>query len=113
MNQQISTMPQPWATIAYVLLGLVWLSCGLFLVRYTRRLPWAGTSEGRHLVAMSANVFCFATLYIVRAIWPDFPGRGAVLFVLLVGLTINTVWRLVLLEKHLRERKRAARADAG
>lgn len=110
MNQQISAMPQPWAAIAYTLLALVWLSCGWFLVRYTTRLPWAQHAEGRHLVAMSANVFGFATLYIVRAIWPDFPSRGTILFVLLIGLTANTVWRAVLLEKHLRDRRRP-RAD--
>lgn len=113
MNQQLSVMPQPWSFIGYTLLAMLWLSCGWFLVRYTTKLPWASTEAGRHLVAMSANLFGFATLYGVRAVWPDFPGRGAVLFVLLIGLVVNTTWRLVMLERYLRqERARAARAEA-
>jgi len=107
MNSTISALPLPWAIFAYSVLGLGLFFVLGFLGRYTTSLPWARTEEGRHLVAVSANIGAFFLLYTVLAIWPDFPGRGGLRIVLLVAIVANSGWRWWLLEKHLKERRKS------
>jgi hypothetical protein len=52
---------------------------------------------------MSANVGAFFVLYLVLAVWPEFPGRGAIRFVLLIAIVTNCGWRWYLYRKDLRE----------
>lgn len=107
MNQQISTMPPAWAAVAYILIGLgIFFSVG-FLSRYMLKKPWARTEGGRHIVAWSANVLAFLLLYGMLAIWPNFPGRGAIRFVLLATIVANAGWRWWLLEKTLYAEKKS------
>lgn len=105
MNKDIATLPLVWQVLAYCLLGLGLLFVVGFILRYTTNLPWKIHEEGKHLVAMSANVGAFFVLYIGLGLFPEFPGRAAVRLGLLVALVANCGWRWVLLEKHLRERK--------
>lgn len=105
MSQSIRALPPAWAAIAYALLGIGLFFVAGFLIRYMTRLPWAESPEGRHLVAVSANVGAFFALYLALTIWPEFPGRTAVRMALFVAIVINCGWRWWLLEKHLRERK--------
>ena len=64
MSQSIRALPPAWAAIAYALLGLGLFFVLGFLIRYMSRLPWAASPEGRHLVAVSANVGAFFALYL-------------------------------------------------
>ncbi len=105
MSQTIRSLPPVWAAVAYALLGLGVLFTFGFIARYVTNLPWSRTEEGRHLVAMSANVGAFFVLYSVLAVWPDFPGRNAIRMTLFVVLVANCGRRWWLLERYLRERR--------
>lgn len=109
MNSTISELPVVWKLIALGLLALGIVFAFGFLGRYVTKLPWSSTEEGRHLVAMSANVGLFLVLYAVLAAWPDMPYRNVVRLTLFTVLVGNLGWRWWLLEKHLRERDRARR----
>lgn len=105
MNQTIAELPLAWKLVAFGLLILGTVFVFGFLGRYMTTLPWSSTEEGRHLVAMSANVGGFLLLYTVLAVWPDMPYRNIVrlaLFVVLIGNCGRQWW---LLEKHLRARR--------
>jgi hypothetical protein len=103
VNRDIAALPL-WAMIvAYVALGYgVFIVAG-FLIRYMTKLPWRETEEGRHLVAMSANVGAFFVLYLALTIWPEFPGRSLVRFGLFFLLLANCTRRWYLLEEHFAE----------
>lgn len=109
MNASISALPQPWSTIAYAILAIGWLAGLWFLARYMSTSPWYGSEVGRHLVAMSASVFGFFTLYLVLAVWPNLPGRSAIRFGLLLVLVANVVRRAVLFERQRTADRRAGR----
>lgn len=113
MNAQLSALPMPWSLIAYVILGIGWLAGGWFLARYTLTRPWYLTEIGRHLVAFSTAVFLFFTLYLMLAIWPNFPGRGAIRFGLLIFLVAVVVWRAVIFERTDRADRKARREESG
>lgn len=102
MNAQLSAYPWPWNLVAYSILGIGWLSVVVFLVWYTRVEPWFSTDVGRHLVSFSASVGAFFTLYLLLALFPDLPGKGAIRFVLLIAIVANCVWRLVLFAHYRR-----------
>lgn len=101
MIRAINSLPLGWTIFAYVVLGWGLLAVLLFLVRYTANLPWSHSEEGRHLVAMSANVGAFFLLYVIQAFVPNIPGRGYILMTLLVGLVGTCTWRWIILEKRL------------
>lgn len=111
MIREIQALPPLWFALAYgaLVLGLVFVVA--FIGRYTATLPWTRTEEGRHLVAMSATVGAFFALYLLLAVWPELPGRSVIRLGLLLVLVGNCGWRYALLERHLRERRRAARRD--
>lgn len=111
MIRVIHSLPLGWQIFAYILLGWGLVSVLLFVGRYMTSLPWASTPEGRHLVAMTANIGAFFLVYLVQAVWPSLPFREQILIGLLVGLVANCTWRWILLERHLRERHRARRRD--
>lgn len=107
MIRAINSLPLGWMLFSYGLLvwGLVVIVA--FLTRYMIKLGWRRTEEGRHLVAMSANVGAFFLIYIIQIFIPDWSWRPLLMVVLLVGLVVNCTWRWWLLEKHLRERREA------
>lgn len=110
MNQTISSLPLGWKLYALglLLLGIIFVLG--FLARYTAKLPWASTEEGKHLVAMSAVIGGFLALYLMLAAWPDMPYRHEVRLTLFTALVAALGHRWWLLEKHLRKRRRP-RAD--
>lgn len=105
----------PWAVTLFAYGVLAWglLVVLLFIGRYAAKLRWRSTEEGRHLVAMSGSVGAFFVLYLVQAFVPDIPGRPWILVSLLVILVAVCTWRWILLEKHLRARRRAALLNPG
>lgn len=111
MNQTISGLPLGWKLFALGLLVLGIIFVIGFLVRYTAKLPWASSEEGRHLVAMSSVVGAFLVLYLALAAWPEMPYRHAVRMVLFTALVAVLGHRWWLLEKHLRG-KRRSRAES-
>lgn len=102
MNAQLSAYPWPWGLVAYAVLGVGWLAVVYFLAAYMITSPWTSTEVGRHLVAMTACVGAFFTLYLLLAIFPDLPGKGLIRLVLLVLLVAACVWRAVMLTRYLR-----------
>lgn len=113
MNAQLSALPMPWSLVAYSILGLGWLAGGWFLARYTLTRPWYLSEMGRHLVAFSTAVFLFFTLYLMLAIWPNFPGRGGIRFGLLILLVSAVVWRTIIFEKQDWAERKAQREESG
>lgn len=109
MIRAINSLPLGWALFAYGVLGWGLVVVCLFLTRYMIELGWRTTEEGRHLVAMSANVGAFFLIYVIQLFIPDWSWRPILMLVLLVALVVNCTWRWVLLEKHLKIRRRAAR----
>lgn len=106
MIHTMQSLPFLWELFAYLVLGWGLLVVLLFLGRYMTRLPWTSTPEGRHLVAMSANIGAFFLVYLVQAVWPDMPGRRYIMLGLLLVLVANCTSRWLLLERYLRRRKR-------
>lgn len=102
----IRSLPLPWAITAYVVLGWGLVVVMLFVGRYTASLPWYTSEEGRHLVAMSANIGAFFLVYLAQVIWPDMPFRRQILIGLLVLLVANCTWRWIMLERCLAGRRR-------
>lgn len=113
MNSTINELPLGWKLFALGMLVLGVVFVFGFIIRYVTHLPWASTKEGRHLVAMSANVGGFLVLYLVLAAWPDMPYRNVVRLTLFTVLITNCGWRWWLLERHLAERREAARRVSG
>lgn len=111
MVRDIQALPLWASLLGYALLALGLIFVLGFLLRYRGTVRWRGlTEEGRHLIAMSANIGAFFVVYLVIAIWPDLP-RGLVSTIrlsLLLGLVINCGWRWWLLERY---RRRASRCD--
>ena len=105
MINAVRTLPVFWELVAYGVLGWGLLAVLLFLGRYTTSLPWTSTPEGRHLVAMSANIGAFFLVFLVQAAWPGLPGRRYILLALLLGLVASCTWRWIMLERHLAERR--------
>lgn len=102
MNATIVAMPGWLQVIAYGLLGLGVVFVVGFIVDYVSHTNHID-DIGRHMVAMSANVGGFFVLYLVRAVWPEFPGRGALLFIGLIALVTNCGIRWRLYRKSVRE----------
>lgn len=102
MNAQLSAYPWPWNLVAYLVLGVGWVAVVYFLAAYMSTHAWAATEVGRHLVAMTASVGGFFTLYLLLAVFPSLPGKGAIRIVLLVALVSTCVWRAVLFTRYLR-----------
>lgn len=111
MNATISELPLVWKLVAFGLLVLGIVFVFGFIADYTSHLPWTSSEEGRHLVAMSANVGAFLLLYTALAIWPDMPLRNIVRLVLFAALIGNCGWRWWLLRKYLRSRRRRGTPD--
>lgn len=91
-----------------VLLAWLFVVTALFVLRYVTTLPWYASEEGRHLVAMTANIWAFAAIYLVQLLWPEIPDRLRqwLLLSLLVIFVGNCTWRWVMLERHLRRRRK-------
>lgn len=109
MLRDIQALPG-WASIfgyAVLALGLVFIVG--FITRYLILTGWHSISEeGRHLIAMSANIGAFFVIYLVIAVWPELP-RWLIMSLrlgLLVGLVANCGWRWSLLERYHRRRAR-------
>ena len=111
MSRDVEALPLWAKLIAYGVLGIGWLASTVFIVWYGRTRPWFDSEIGRHLMAMSASVDAFFTLYLALAIWPDFPGRTVIRIVLLVALVATVVWRLIIFATQDR-RDRAAPIDS-
>jgi len=98
--KEIQTLPLWGQILGYGLLILGTVFVAGFLIRYRHFTPWPNlTEEGRHLIAMSANIGAFFVVYLALIIWPEFPGRSFIRIGLLVGLVANCGWRWRLLEK--------------
>lgn len=108
MIRAIRSLPLGWEIAAYVALAWGLLVVVVFIARYMTKLGWRRTEEGRHLVAMSASVGAFFLVYLIQAFIPDWWWRPYLLVVLLFALVANCTWRWILLEKHLRRRRRGA-----
>jgi predicted permease len=106
MIRDIQALPVWASVLAYTVLALGLVFVTGFILRYVVKLPWSDSEEGRHLVAMSANIGAFFVVYLLLAIWPELPGRSAIRIGLLFLLVGNCGWRWWLLEKYLREHKR-------
>lgn len=106
MNRDISSMP-PWlSAIAYGILAVGFIAAWGFVIRYTSLAPWYTTAIGQHFVSMTSSVGAFFGLYLILALYPDFPGRGAIRFVLLIAIVANCVWRWALFEIDERRMRR-------
>lgn len=102
MNGAISALPWWAAAIAYAILGLgVFFVVG-FIVEYVTRTNHID-EIGRHMVAMSANLGAFFTLYLALAVWPEFPGRNVIRFILLIAIVSNCGVRWYLYRKSRRD----------
>jgi hypothetical protein len=83
-----------------------------FLVDYSVKMNWTADPIGRHLVAMSANVGAFFLLYLALAIWPQFPGRNVIRFLLLIAIVTNCGVRWLLFRREYRAARRLAAQEA-
>jgi len=101
MVKEINALPAWLSVIAYGILGVGWFSVWAFVGLYGWLRPWYQSELGRHVIAFSASVGLFFTLYLILAIWPEFPGRSIIRLVLLVLLVSVCVWRLVIFLKTL------------
>lgn len=99
MNSAITTYPIFWQVFAYVLLGLGLVGCWGFLARYTWTYSWWRSEEGSHIAAFSAALGLFLTFYVLVAVWPNLPGRGAIRLALFVLLVSVILWRWWLFER--------------
>jgi len=99
----IQVLPWYLSMFGYVLLAIGLIEIVGFIIRYVTNFH-RRTEEGRHLIAMSANIGAFFAVYLVQLIWPEIPGRSFILLGLLLFLVINCGRRWYLLERHLRER---------
>jgi hypothetical protein len=104
MTASIRALSPFWQTFAIVILAVGWVATTWFLARYTVSRPWSRSEAGRHLVAFSAAVWGFFTLYLLLFFLPNLPGQKYIRLVLLVGIVGCCVWRAVMFE-------RVARAD--
>lgn len=111
MSRDVEALPLWAKLIAYGVLGIGWVASVVFILWYGRTRPWFQSEMGRHLMAMSVSVGAFFTLYLVLAIWPEFPGRTVIRFVLLIALVATVVWRLAIFAKQDR-RDRAVLIDS-
>lgn len=102
MNGAISTLPLWLSLIAYGILALGVVFAAGFITDYLVHTRHIG-EIGRHMVAMTANVGAFFVLYLVLGIWPNFPGRNIIRFVLLIAIVANCGWRWHLYRKSVRE----------
>jgi magnesium-transporting ATPase (P-type) len=106
INMQIADLPLGWKIVMWsiILLGIVFVFG--FLIDYMTRMNWRQYAEGKHLVSVSANLGAFFVLFLILAIWPDFPGRGLIRLVLLIAIVANCGWRWRLFRKNLKEHRR-------
>lgn len=111
MNASIRALPPLWQAVALGLLTIGWLATTWFLARYTTSRPWARSEAGRHLVAFSAAVWGFFTLYLLLFFLPDLPGQKYIRLVLLVGIVGCCVWRAVMFERVALADRRDAREE--
>jgi hypothetical protein len=99
MSRDIDALPLWAKLLAYGVLGVGWVASVWFIARYGATRPWFRSEIGRHLMAMSVAVGAFFTLYLVLAVWPTFPGRTVIRFVLLILLVAAVVWRSIIFER--------------
>lgn len=105
MLRDIQALPGWAAVFGYAVLALGLIFVVGFLVRYRMIATWQGlTEEGKHLIAMSANIGAFFVVYLVIAVWPELPRWlvSSLRLGLLVGLVANCGWRWWLLERYRR-----------
>lgn len=109
MTRDIQALPL-WAQIfGYGLLALGLVFAVVFLVRYRMITAWRQlTEEGRHLVAMTANLGAFFVVQLVISVWPDLPRELTMTLrlSLMVGLVANLGWRWLMLERYRRRARR-------
>jgi hypothetical protein len=113
MSRDVEALPLWARLVAYAVLGVGWLASVVFIARYGATRPWFSSEMGRHLMAMSVSVGSFFTLYLVLAVWPTFPLRSALRFVLLIALVATVVWRLIIFEKQDRRDRAELKRDNG
>lgn len=111
MSRDVEALPLWARLIAYGVLGVGWVASVWFVARYGATRPWFRSEMGRHLMAMSVSVGSFFTLYLALAIWPEFPGRTVIRFVLLIGLVATVVWRTIIFEKQDRRDRAELKRD--
>lgn len=110
MIRTVAMLPHAWKIVAFVLVILGAIATITFLVRYMTKLPWYRRVEGRHIVSWTANVAGFMLIFVVQIFIPDWSWRPYLVLFLLAVLVTNCWWREVMLEVHLWQRKRTARA---
>lgn len=106
MIHTVNSLPRVWSLFAYGVLMWGLIVGLLFVTRYVFTLPWRRTAEGRHLVSMTMSIVAFFLIYLVQAVVPDWWWRPYLMVVLLVALVANLTWRWIMLERHLRVRRR-------
>ncbi|MFI6228868.1 hypothetical protein ACIBCR_16315 [Micromonospora echinospora] len=74
-------------------------ACWYFVAVYwwTTRGDWAYNRAGRHVMVFTANLGVLMTLAALARVWPDYPGREAVVLVAFASLVAQVVHRCVLL----------------
>lgn len=110
MIRAIQALPWYLSFLGYALLAIGLIEIIGFIFRYVTNFH-SRTEEGKHLIAMSANLGAFFLVYLVQLVWPTMPARPYILLGLLIYLVVNCGRRWQLLERHLRERKRHPDAD--
>jgi hypothetical protein len=97
-----------WTTVFTVLIIVELVSCGVFILLYTRTWPWWRNEMGRYTVAFSSCLFLFMLYYVLRTVklLPQSIWIQLFLFVTLVGVTL---WQLVLFLRIRREQRRQRR----
>jgi len=111
VSRDVEALPLWAKLIAYGVLGVGWVASVVFIAWYGSTRPWFHSEMGRHLMSMSVSVGAFFTLYLALAIWPEFPGRTVIRFVLLIALVATVVWRLVIFAKQDHRDRRASPVD--
>jgi hypothetical protein len=104
MTRAIQQLPWYLSVIGYALMAIGLIEIVGFIFRYMTNFH-GRTEEGKHLIAMSANLGAFFLVHLVQLVWPALPGRPYILLGLLIYLVVNCGRRWQLLERHLRERK--------
>lgn len=88
-----------WADVYLIVTLIAWAGSVLFPLLYGFLRPWYKTEMGTHLFLYSLVVGLALTLTVLRPVFGDFPGRGALSLAILFSLAGVIWWRVILFFK--------------
>jgi FlaA1/EpsC-like NDP-sugar epimerase len=108
MNSFVGSL-SGWALFLWQAFLVIGASGGWFFVvayHIHTKGRWRHGRMGRHLMHFSTAVSLALTVYILRIVVGNFPGRGALMFFTLIYLVVVVWWRAALfLLENRRERR--------